>query len=117
MYLHANAKLGLAGRLALVHAIEDGLSLKTAAAVFNVSPATRGRALRWFERVRCHSPAMFVGRGRGASGSLFGTAGHRKLTGRGVRSTSAPSESGRPGMVYSGKEPLLRRSRVRAPRP
>jgi transposase InsO family protein len=28
MYLHANAKLGLAGRLALVRAIEDGLSLK-----------------------------------------------------------------------------------------
>jgi hypothetical protein len=24
MYLHANAKLGLAGRLALVRAIEDG---------------------------------------------------------------------------------------------
>jgi hypothetical protein len=31
MYLHANAKLGLAGRLALVRAIEDGLSLKAAA--------------------------------------------------------------------------------------
>ena len=32
MYLHANAKLGLAGRLALVRAIEEGLSLKAAAA-------------------------------------------------------------------------------------
>jgi hypothetical protein len=32
MCLHANAKLGLAGRLALVRAIEDGLSLKAAAA-------------------------------------------------------------------------------------
>jgi hypothetical protein len=30
MYLHANAKLGLAGRVALVRAIEDGLSLKAA---------------------------------------------------------------------------------------
>jgi len=40
MYLHANAKLGLAGRRALVRAVEDGLSLKAAAAVFNVSPAT-----------------------------------------------------------------------------
>jgi transposase len=29
MYLHANAKLGLAGRLALVRAIEDGLSPAT----------------------------------------------------------------------------------------
>jgi transposase len=47
MYLHANAKLGLAGRLALVGAIEDGLSLKAAAAAFNVSPAT---AQRWWHR-------------------------------------------------------------------
>src|SRR6266702_2063031 len=37
MYLHANAKLGLAGRLALVRAIEDGMTLKAAA-------AARGRA-------------------------------------------------------------------------
>jgi hypothetical protein len=32
MLLHANAKLGLAGRLALVRAVEDRLSLKAAAA-------------------------------------------------------------------------------------
>jgi transposase InsO family protein len=47
MLLHANAKLGLAGRLALVRAIEDGLSLKAAAAAFSVSPAT---AHRWWHR-------------------------------------------------------------------
>jgi len=47
MYLHANAKLGLAGRLALVRAVEAGLSLKAAAAAFNVSPAT---AHRWWHR-------------------------------------------------------------------
>jgi transposase InsO family protein len=47
MYLHANAKLGPAGRLALVRAIEDGLSLKAAAAAFSVSPAT---AHRWWHR-------------------------------------------------------------------
>jgi transposase InsO family protein len=47
MYLHANAKLGLAGRLALVRAIEEGLSLKQAAACFSVSPAT---AHRWWHR-------------------------------------------------------------------
>ena len=47
MYLHANAKLGLAGRLALVRAIEGGMSLKAAAAVFSVSPAT---AHRWWHR-------------------------------------------------------------------
>jgi len=47
MDLHANAKLGLAGRLALVRAIEEGLSLKAAAAAFSVSPAT---AHRWWHR-------------------------------------------------------------------
>ncbi len=47
MYLHANAKLGLAGRFALVKAIEEGMSLRAAAAVFNVSPAT---AHRWWHR-------------------------------------------------------------------
>jgi transposase InsO family protein len=47
MYLHANAKLGLAGRLALVRAIEDGSSLKAAAAAFSVSAAT---AHRWWHR-------------------------------------------------------------------
>ena len=47
MYLHANAKLGLAGRVALVGAIEEGLSLKQAAAAFNVSPAT---VHRWWHR-------------------------------------------------------------------
>jgi transposase InsO family protein len=47
MLLHRNAKLGLAGRLALVRAIEDGLSLKAAAAAFSVSPAT---AHRWWHR-------------------------------------------------------------------
>jgi transposase InsO family protein len=47
MYLHANAKLGLGGRLALVAAVEAGLSLKRAAAAFNVSPAT---AHRWWHR-------------------------------------------------------------------
>jgi Integrase core domain. len=47
MYLHANAKLGLAGRFALVRAIEGGVSLKAAAAAFSVSPAT---AHRWWHR-------------------------------------------------------------------
>jgi transposase InsO family protein len=47
MYLHANAKLGLAGRLALVRAVEGGLSLRAAAVAFKVSPAT---AHRWWHR-------------------------------------------------------------------
>src|SRR3954447_20448945 len=44
---HRNAKLGLAGRFALVRAIEDGMTLKGAAAAFSVSPAT---AHRWWHR-------------------------------------------------------------------
>lgn len=47
MHLHANAKLGPSGRLALCHAIEDGLSLKAAAVAFRISPAT---AHRWWHR-------------------------------------------------------------------
>ena len=47
MYLHANAKLGLAGRLALVRAIDEGMTMKAAAAAFSVSPAT---AHRWWHR-------------------------------------------------------------------
>jgi transposase InsO family protein len=47
MLLHANAKLGLAGRLALVRVVEDGGSLREAAVAFNVSPAT---AHRWWHR-------------------------------------------------------------------
>jgi len=47
MSLHRNAKLGLAGRYALVGEIESGMTLKAAAAGFNVSPAT---AHRWWHR-------------------------------------------------------------------
>jgi transposase len=49
MYLHANAKLGLAARLELVLAIEGGCSIRSAAVRFNVSPAT---AHRWWHRWR-----------------------------------------------------------------
>jgi len=44
---HRNAKLGLAGRYALVSAIADGMTLRAAAAAFRVSPAT---AHRWWHR-------------------------------------------------------------------
>jgi transposase InsO family protein len=49
MSFHRNAKLGLGGRCALVGAIEGGLSIRAAAARFNVSPAT---AHRWWRRWR-----------------------------------------------------------------
>jgi transposase InsO family protein len=44
---HRNAKLGLAGRYALVCSIGGGMTLKAAAAAFSVSPAT---AHRWWHR-------------------------------------------------------------------
>ena len=47
MLFHRNAKLGLAGRYALVCAVESGMTLKAAAAAFSVSPAT---AHRWWHR-------------------------------------------------------------------
>ncbi len=47
MFVHANAKLGPAGRFAMVRAIEQGLTLREAAAAFGVSPAT---AHRWWHR-------------------------------------------------------------------
>jgi transposase len=49
MILHANAKLALAGRFALVRAIEEGMTFRAAAAAFSVSPAT---AHRWWHRWR-----------------------------------------------------------------
>jgi len=47
MSFHRNAKLGLAGRYALVCAVEGGMTLKAAATAFSVSPAT---AHRWWHR-------------------------------------------------------------------
>src|SRR3954447_17919529 len=52
MDVHANAKLGPAGRFVLCRAIEDGMTLRAAAAAFRVSPAT---AHRWWHRFRVAS--------------------------------------------------------------
>ena len=49
MRLHRNAKLGLAGRFALVQACEQGLSMREVAIRFSVSPAT---VCRWDQRWR-----------------------------------------------------------------
>ena len=52
MKVHGNAALGPAGRLALVQAIESGMTQKAAAAAFCVAPAT---AHRWWHRYRAAS--------------------------------------------------------------
>jgi transposase InsO family protein len=49
MDIHGNAALGPAGRLALVQAIDSGMTLRAAAAALNVAPAT---AHRWWHRWR-----------------------------------------------------------------
>ncbi|HEX5702400.1 MAG TPA: IS481 family transposase, partial [Pyrinomonadaceae bacterium] len=54
MQVHGNAALGPAGRLALVEAIESGMTLRAAAAALNVAPAT---AHRWWHRWRSASEA------------------------------------------------------------
>ena len=54
MKVHGNAALGPAGRLALVQAIESGMTLRAAAAALNVAPAT---AHRWWHRRRLATPA------------------------------------------------------------
>src|SRR5687767_8937624 len=63
MSFHRNAKLGLAGRFALVKAVEEGMSLKAAAAAFSVSPATAHRWWhRWLEaseEARCSLSCLF----------------------------------------------------------
>jgi len=62
MKVHANAALGPADRLALVQAIESGMTQKAAAAAFCVAPAT---AHRWWHRWRLadeeHSQALGSG--------------------------------------------------------
>jgi len=52
MYLHASAKLGLAGRVELVRAIEAGLSLRAAAAAF---PRALSSFVRYCNGRRPHS--------------------------------------------------------------
>ena len=52
MKVHANATLGPAGRLALINAIESGMTQRAAAAAFCVAPAT---AHRWWHRWLCAS--------------------------------------------------------------
>jgi transposase InsO family protein len=47
MQVHANARLGPAGRVALVELVASGSTLRAAAAAFNVAPAT---AHRWWHR-------------------------------------------------------------------
>jgi transposase-like protein len=53
MRVHRNAKLGLAGRYALVRAVEEGCSIREAARRHGVSPAT---ACTWSRRWRAASP-------------------------------------------------------------
>ena len=70
MSFHRNAKLGLAGRVALVSAISSGMTLKQAAAAFSVSPATAHcwwrRCLEASEEGRMTQSCLFDRSGRPA---------------------------------------------------
>jgi hypothetical protein len=68
MLLHANAKLGLAGRVALVGAVEDGLSLRAAAVTSTlIGLAVSFRPTAICPVRGCADPGCAVRRG-GASG-------------------------------------------------
>jgi transposase InsO family protein len=60
MRLHRNAKLGLAGRFALVQAREQGLSMREVAMRFSVSPATVCRWDRRWRRASDEERSMLV---------------------------------------------------------
>src|ERR1041385_7799775 len=62
MKVHGNAALGPAGRIALVEAIESGMTLRAAAAALSVSPATAHRG--WHRRREASAEEL-------ASGSWF----------------------------------------------
>src|SRR6266540_3687309 len=79
---HRNAKLGLAGRYALVCAVEGGMTLKAAAAAFSVSPATaqaervrarrRSRAKVRREKLRALARLLASGSTRRAAARALG---------------------------------------------
>ena len=77
MYVHANAKLGPAGRFAMVRLIEQGASLRVAAAAFSVSPPDRvgatigGRRYRLFALDRLEG--ALAGRYLAAATAVEGT--------------------------------------------
>jgi hypothetical protein len=69
MSVHRNAKLGLAGRFALVQAVEGGCSIRSAATRFNVSPATAHRWWhRWLEAALCQTERAQITKARGFVG-------------------------------------------------
>jgi transposase InsO family protein len=122
MYLHANAKLGLAGRFALVAAIEGGLSLRAAAAAFSVSPATAHRWWhRWLEGGRRAQSLLDRSSRPRRSPRLLGAGLQQRIcdcrrqTGRGPRLVA-----GATGVAHSTVWKVLRRHglsrRERAPR-
>src|SRR3954468_3025214 len=90
MELHANAKLGPAGRVALVELIDRGMTFRAAAAALNVSPAT---AHRWWRR-------------REESGALANRATTAWFCDRSSRPRRSPRQ-----LTAEQEEPILRARR------
>jgi hypothetical protein len=103
MMLHRNAKLGLAGRHALVQAIEEGM--KAAAAAFSVSPAT---AHRWWHR--CVRRASR----RGPTSPALSIARAARAALRAGSAPSSRSASAPVGANGLGPAACCRRDRLRA---
>ena len=78
MRVHANAKLGPAGRLALVRKIDGGCSLRAAARESSVSVAT---AHRWWHRYRAAAAAERMGLGWAQDRSSRPRRSPRRLSG------------------------------------
>jgi hypothetical protein len=58
MSFHRNAKLGLAGRFALVSSIESGMTLKAAAAAFSVVAGNRAQLVASLAAGKRGSPRL-----------------------------------------------------------
>lgn len=114
MDVHANAKLGPAGRFALTEAIAEGMTQKAAAAAFCVSPAT---AHRWWHRRL--GPASRSWRQGLAVGLL--EPGHTEAQGcspRPPRNGSASADvelAGDPGSLLASPAIHIRRCRRSSP--
>src|SRR4029453_5009516 len=99
MSFHRNAKLGLAGRYALVCAIEEGVTLKAAGAAFNGSPGT---GHRWGPR--------WLGGTRGAPEPPEAVCACRRRTGWGPRLVA-----GATGFSHSTVWKVLKRAGISRP--
>jgi hypothetical protein len=101
MMVHRNAKRGLAGRFALVRAIDGGMSIKAAAAAFSVSPGQSGQVLKRAGISRSERPPR-----EPANGSEWPCPGDLPHV-----DVSRYARFERPGHAFTGARPSAHQSR------